>query len=146
MINKWQFCLAKLVQCASYARTAFFRKIDVKYARHDELCQKLYEHNLSKPRHTHPSRNSHKGTMHDELLTVTFSQRGLDFTILDLEQGIHIRGNGKGTFHTMTGSSRSQLVHLSLMLPNLTYQPLSKWWPFHYMHENLQTVSYVPKI
>ena len=34
-------CDTKLAKSAHYASSAFFRKIDEKYARNDELCQKL---------------------------------------------------------------------------------------------------------
>ena len=37
-------CAAKLTKSANYASSAFFREI------HYELCQKLCQHNLSKPK------------------------------------------------------------------------------------------------
>ena len=39
MINKWQFCAAKLAKSANYASSAFFREIHENYASNYELCQ-----------------------------------------------------------------------------------------------------------
>ena len=54
MINKWQFCAAKLAQSANYAFSAFFLEMHENYARNDELCQNVCQHCLSKPSFIHP--------------------------------------------------------------------------------------------
>ena len=55
MINKWQFCAAKLAQSANYAFSAFFLEMHENYARNDELCQNVCQQSLSKPSFIHPS-------------------------------------------------------------------------------------------
>ena len=52
------FCSAKLTKSANYASSAFFREI------HDELCQKLCQHNLSKPRNYVGGFSGVKGATH----------------------------------------------------------------------------------
>ena len=41
VINRWQFCAAKLAKSANYANSAFFRKKYENYARDGKLCQTL---------------------------------------------------------------------------------------------------------
>ena len=52
------FCAAKLTNSANCAGSAFFREI------HDELCQKLCQHNLSKPRNCVGGFSGVKGATH----------------------------------------------------------------------------------
>ena len=51
-------CAAKLTKSANYASSAFFREI------HYELCQKLCQHNLSKPKDYIGDSSGVKGATH----------------------------------------------------------------------------------